>query len=182
MGHRLSRIYTRTGDSGSTDLGDGTRCGKDHPRLQAYGDADELSSHIGLIAAEAPPEELAGLLRTIQHDLFDLGAELAVPGHEALGESRVGALEEWIDTFNGELGPLKEFVLPGGGRAGAQAHIARSVCRRAERSTYLLSRQEPVSPAVLHYLNRLSDLLFVLARVLNRRAGVPEVLWQPKRG
>ncbi len=181
MGNRLSRIYTRTGDSGSTDLGNGTRVDKDHPRLRAYGDVDELNSHIGLIAAEDPPGEIGEILRSLQHDLFDLGAELVTPGHEALQEERVARLEERIDTLNQELGPLKEFILPGGCRAGAQAHAARTVCRRTERTVYALSRHEPVSPVALRYLNRLSDLLFVLARILNRRTGAGEILWQPDR-
>ncbi|MFP4561647.1 MAG: cob(I)yrinic acid a,c-diamide adenosyltransferase [Thiohalorhabdus sp.] len=181
MGHRLSRIYTRTGDQGSSDLGDGTRVPKDHPRLHAYGDVDELNSQVGLIAAQDIPEELGELLTDIQHDLFDLGAELVVPGHEALREAQVEALEERIDAFNAELGPLQEFILPGGGPAGAQAHAARAVCRRAERTVYALSREETVSAVTLRYLNRLSDLLFVLARLLNRRGGAPETLWDRAR-
>jgi cob(I)alamin adenosyltransferase len=179
MGHRLSKIYTRTGDQGSTDLGNGARVEKDHPRLEAYGDVDELNSLIGLIAVEPLPDDLAGLLRDIQHDLFDLGAELVVPGHEALQESQVDRLEARIDAFNAELGPLQEFILPGGGRAGAQAHAARTVARRAERTVFALSRIEPVSAVTLRYLNRLSDLLFVLARLANRREGTPETQWQP---
>ena len=179
MGHRLSKIYTRTGDQGSTDLGNGARVEKDHPRLEAYGDVDELNSLIGLIAVEALPTDLAELLQDIQHDLFDLGAELVVPGHEALQESQVARLEARIDEFNAELGPLQEFILPGGGRAGAQAHAARTVARRAERTVYGLSRLEPVSSVTLRYLNRLSDLLFVFARLVNRRADTPETQWQP---
>ncbi|HKJ72416.1 MAG TPA: cob(I)yrinic acid a,c-diamide adenosyltransferase [Gammaproteobacteria bacterium] len=181
MGNRLSRIYTRTGDAGDTDLGDGSRVPKDHPRVAAYGEVDELNSQIGLIAAEGVPEEVAGLLADLQHDLFDLGAELVVPGHEALREERLAALEAAIDRFNEELGPLKEFILPGGSRAGAQAHLARAVCRRAERAVYALSRTDGVSAVTLRYLNRLSDLLFVLARVINRRGGSGEVLWQRGR-
>ncbi|MFA9459722.1 cob(I)yrinic acid a,c-diamide adenosyltransferase [Thiohalorhabdus methylotrophus] len=182
MGHRLSRIYTRTGDEGSSDLGDGTRVAKNHPRLEAYGDVDELNSQVGLIAAEPLPEDIARLLGDLQHDLFDLGAELVVPGHEALREAQVDALEARIDELNAELGPLKEFILPGGGRAGAQAHAARTVCRRAERAVYTLSIEEPVSAVTLRYLNRLSDLLFVLARAINRRTGAPETLWNRDRG
>ena len=181
MGNRLSRIYTRTGDEGGTDLGDGARVAKDHPRVAAYGEVDELNSHIGLIAAEPLPEGLPELLGDIQHDLFDLGAELVVPGHEALRTSQVEALEQTIDRFNQELGPLQEFILPGGGRAGAQAHLARTVCRRAERAVYTLSREDSVSAVTLRYLNRLSDLLFVLARVINRRSGDGEVLWDRNR-
>lgn len=181
MGNRLSRIYTRTGDQGGSDLGDGSRVAKNHPRLHAYGDVDELNSQVGLIAAEPIPDDLAVLLRDIQHDLFDLGAELVVPGHEALREGQVTALENRIDEFNTELGPLQEFILPGGGRAGAQAHAARTVGRRAERTVYALSLEESVSPVILSYLNRLSDLLFVVARLLNRRGGEPEPLWDRQR-
>lgn len=181
MGNRLSRIYTRTGDAGGTDLGDGARVAKDHPRVAAYGEVDELNSHLGLIAAEPLPEELADLLATLQHDLFDLGAELVVPGHQALSEERIAFLEEGIDRFNEELGPLREFILPGGSRAGAQTHLARAVCRRAERAVYALSREEDVSGITLRYLNRLSDLLFVLGRAINRRTGADEVLWERHR-
>jgi cob(I)alamin adenosyltransferase len=181
MGHRLSRIYTRTGDEGATDLGDGSRVAKDHPRVAAYGEVDELNSQIGLIATEPLPDDLAQLLAQIQHDLFDLGAEMVMPGHEALRESRVAALEATVDRFNEELGPLKEFILPGGGRAGAQAHLARAVSRRAERAVYALSRTDSVSAVTLRYLNRLSDLLFVLARLINHRTGAPEVLWDRHR-
>lgn len=178
MGHRLSRIYTRTGDQGGSDLGDGTRVTKDHPRLQAYGEVDELNSQIGLVNAYGPPEAFQQLLVRVQHDLFDLGAELVVPGYEALPKARIEALEERIDELNQELGPLKEFILPGGSLAGAQAHIARTVCRRAERAVYALGRQEEVSPTPLTYLNRLSDLLFMVARAINQRDGSGEVLWQ----
>lgn len=181
MGNRLSRIYTRTGDEGGTDLGDGTRVAKDHPRVIAYGEVDELNSHVGLIAAESLPEDIGQLLSDIQHDLFDLGAELVVPGHEALSEGQVTALEEVMDRFNQELGPLQEFILPGGGRAGAQAHLARTVCRRAERAVYVLSHEDRVSGIALRYLNRLSDLLFVLARIINHRTAAPEVLWDRHR-
>jgi len=178
MGHRLSRIYTRTGDQGGSDLGDGTRVTKDHPRLQAYGEVDELNSQIGLVNAHGPPEALQQLLATVQHDLFDLGAELVVPGHAALPADRIAALEERLDELNQELGPLQEFILPGGSLAGAQAHIARTVCRRAERAVYALGREEAISPTPLTYLNRLSDLLFVVARAINQRTGSGEVLWQ----
>lgn len=181
MGNRLSRIYTRTGDEGSTDLGDGSRVAKDHPRVIAYGEVDELNSHIGVIAAESLPEEVESLLGDIQHDLFDLGAELVVPGHEALAASQIEALEAALDRYSQELGPLKEFILPGGGRAGAQAHLARTVCRRAERAVYVLSHEDKVSAVTLRYLNRLSDLLFVLARALNHRTGAAELLWDRHR-
>lgn len=181
MGNRLSRIYTRTGDEGGTDLGDGSRVAKDHPRVIAYGEVDELNSHIGLIAAEPLPEGLGELLGDIQHDLFDLGAELVVPGHQALDAAQVETLEAVMDRFNEELGPLQEFILPGGSRAASQAHLARTVCRRAERAAYVLSHEDKVSAVTLRYLNRLSDLLFVLARVINHRTGAAEVLWDRNR-
>ena len=141
MGNRLSRIYTRTGDTGTTSLGDGTRVPKDHPRLAAFGDVDELNSQLGLIAAEPLPECISALLGTLQHDLFDLGAELVMPGHEALREARVTWLEDSMDAFQAELGPLEEFILPGGSRAAAQAHAARTVCRRAERTLHHAARR-----------------------------------------
>ena len=182
MGNRLSRIYTRTGDTGTTSLGDGTRVPKDHPRLAAYGDVDELNSQLGLIAAEPLPEGISELLGTLQHDLFDLGAELVMPGHEALREARVTWLEDSMDAFQAELGPLEEFILPGGSRAAAQAHAARTVCRRAERTLHHAAREDAVSAVALRYLNRLSDFLFDLARSINRRQGVAEVQWQPHGG
>jgi cob(I)alamin adenosyltransferase len=179
MGYRLSKIYTRTGDQGTTGLGDGTRVPKDHPRVEAYGTVDELNSLLGVLIAEPLPEDLRALLTDIQHDLFDLGGELSVPGRQALAERRVEELERILDGLNAELEPLEEFILPGGTRAAALCHLARTVCRRAERRVVSLTQHEAVSPVAVKYLNRLSDLLFVLARTLNRRFGLPDVLWQP---
>jgi len=181
MGHRLTRIYTRTGDDGSTGLGDGTRVPKDHPRVEAYGTVDELNSVLGLLLCEPLSHELHAALIRIQHTLFDLGGELSIPGRQVLADARTTELEELLDRLNADLAPLKEFILPGGTRAAALCHVARSVCRRAERHVYTLSRQERVSPASLKYLNRLSDLLFVMARAVNHASGMPDTLWQPAR-
>ena len=178
MGHRLSKITTRTGDSGETGLGDGSRVAKDSARITAIGDVDELNSAIGVLLAEPLPEAAADALVAIQHDLFDLGGELSIPGHVALHDNQVKRIEGLIEALNGDLPPLKEFILPGGARPAALAHLARTVCRRAERSVVALARSEPVSQNTRIYLNRLSDLLFVLGRVLNRHAGVGDVLWQ----
>lgn len=179
MGHRLSKIYTRTGDQGTTGLGDGTRVDKDHPRVEACGAVDELNSALGVLLAEDLPQDVRAILTDIQHELFDLGGELSVPGRTKLTESPVTRLENILDQLNTELGPLKEFVLPGGTRAAALCHLARTICRRAERRVVTLGKTETVSPVVVKYLNRLSDLLFVIARMLNRRAGQSDVLWQP---
>jgi cob(I)alamin adenosyltransferase len=182
MGHRLSRIVTRTGDNGTTGLGDGSRVAKDSARIDAIGCVDELNSTIGLLVAEPLPDEVAAALVDVQHDLFDLGGELSIPGHSAVGDAQVVRLEQAVEHYNAALPPLKEFVLPGGTRTAAIAHVARTVCRRAERSVVHLAAHEPVSEPTRRYLNRLSDLLFVLARVLNRAAGRPDVLWQKQRG
>jgi cob(I)alamin adenosyltransferase len=179
MGHRLSKIYTRTGDDGSTGLGDGTRVPKDHVRVEAFGTVDELNSMLGLLLSESFDHALHAALTRIQHTLFDLGGELCVPGRRVLAETQVTELEDLLDRLNADLAPLKEFILPGGTRAAALSHMARTVCRRAERRVYSLSCREPVSPVALKYLNRLSDLLFVLARALNRASNTPDVLWQP---
>lgn len=179
MGHRLSKIYTRTGDDGTTGLGDGTRVPKDHARVEAFGTVDELNSVLGLLLCEALGENVRAALTRIQHTLFDLGGELCIPGRSVLAEAEVTALENQLDRLNEDLAPLKEFILPGGARAAALCHLARTVCRRAERRVYTLSRAEPVSPVSLKFLNRLSDLLFVMARALNQASGVPDVLWQP---
>lgn len=179
MGHRLSKIYTRTGDDGSTGLGDGTRVPKDSARVEAYGTVDELNSVLGLLLCEALSEDVRGALTRIQHSLFDLGGELCIPGRSVLTETQVTELEQVLDRLNDKLAPLKEFILPGGTRAAAVCHIARTVCRRAERRVYTLSQREVVPVASLKYLNRLSDLLFVLARALNHAAGAPDILWQP---
>jgi cob(I)alamin adenosyltransferase len=181
MGNRLSKIYTRTGDDGSTGLGDGTRTGKDSARVDAYGTVDEANSCIGLVLACELPEPVANLLTSIQHQLFDLGGELCIPGHAAIFDVDVERLEQQLDAFNEPLPPLKDFILPGGGEAAARCHVARTVVRRAERECVALSRIEAVRPEAIRYLNRLSDLLFVLARVLARASGHGEVLWNHQR-
>ncbi|WP_027080702.1 cob(I)yrinic acid a,c-diamide adenosyltransferase [Luteimonas mephitis] len=181
MGNRLSKIYTRTGDDGSTGLGDGSRVGKDSARVTAYGTVDEANSTIGLLLAADVPDDIRDLLTTIQHQLFDLGGELCIPGHAAINDADIDRLEQHLDHYNEALPPLKEFILPGGGDAAARCHIARTVVRRAERATVALARAEPVRPQPIRYLNRLSDLLFVLARVLARGSGHGEVIWQHER-
>jgi cob(I)alamin adenosyltransferase len=181
MGHRLSRIVTRTGDDGTTGLGDGTRTVKDAPRVHAMGEIDELSSALGLVLAESPPADVREILSRVQNDLFDLGGEICIPGRVAVGDAHVARLEDDVARLNERLPPLKEFVLPGGTRAGAAAHLARTVARRAERALVALHHAEPVAPAGLQYLNRLSDLLFVIARTLNRAEGVPESTWRHDR-
>ena len=181
MGHRLSKIYTRTGDAGTTGLGDGTRVPKDHVRVEAFGTVDELNALIGLLRTAGLPPEWDRPLDEIQHALFDVGGELCIPGRESIRAEQVSALESWLDQLNADLAPLKEFILPGGAPGAAWAHLARTVCRRAERRAFSLARSEPVNPETLRYLNRLSDLLFVLARAVNRHAGAGDVLWQPDR-
>lgn len=182
MGHRLTRIYTRTGDKGSTALGDGSRTGKDSPRIEVIGAVDELNCLIGRLLTHPLPQMIAALLTEIQHDLFDLGGELSMPGTSLLDERRTGWLEQQLDSLNAPLPPLKEFILPGGTPQAAEAHLARAVCRRAERSAVRLGVTEALDPAAIVYLNRLSDLLFVMARWLNRQAGVEDVLWRRDRG
>ena len=181
MGNRLSKIYTRTGDDGTTGLGDGTRVAKDSARVNAYGTVDEANSTIGLLLAAELPDGVRELLTRIQHQLFDLGGELCIPGHAAVFDADVGALEARLDHYNDDLPPLKDFILPGGGEAAARCHIARTVVRRAERDAVTLSRHDAVRPQAIRYLNRLSDLLFVLARVLARSSGHGEVLWDHDR-
>jgi cob(I)alamin adenosyltransferase len=181
MGNRLSKIVTRTGDAGTTGLGDGSRVAKDSPRIEAIGAVDELNSTLGLLLAERLPAPIAELLTDVQHDLFDLGGELSIPGHRALGEGRIAALEAAIEEHNARLAPLREFILPGGTRGAALAHVARTVCRRAERALVALAADADVSSPARRYLNRLSDLLFVLARTLNRRARRRDVMWQSAR-
>jgi len=178
MGNRLSKIYTRTGDDGSTGLGDGQRVPKDSPRVDAYGEVDELNSAIGLILAtdELRPD-IADCLTRIQNQLFDLGGELCIPASKVMTSDSVKGIEATLDDFNADLPPLKDFVLPGGTREAAACHLARTICRRAERRTWELARTEDVNEYSLKYLNRLSDLLFVMARVLNRHAGRDEPLW-----
>lgn len=186
MGNRLSKIYTRTGDAGETGLGDGRRVTKNHPRVEAMGEVDTLNSQLGLLLAELAeaqlqwPElaELIPVLAPCQHRLFDLGGELAMPDYQALHAAEIGRLEGAIDQWNAELGPLKEFILPGGSRLIAQAHLCRSMARTAERRCQQLNADEPLRGELLGYLNRLSDLLFVAARVIARRQGCAEVLWQ----
>jgi cob(I)alamin adenosyltransferase len=181
MGHRLSKITTRTGDAGETGLGNGARVGKDSARIAALGDIDELNSAIGVLLAEEVPAEVRAVLEQVQHDLFDLGGELSIPEHALLSDAQVQALEAAVEQWNAGLAPLKEFILPGGSRAAAAAHLARTVCRRAERSLVALGRGQTVGEAARKYLNRLSDLLFVAARVLNRAAGQGDVQWRHRR-
>lgn len=188
MGHRLSRIYTRTGDDGTTGLGDGSRVAKDDLRVEAYGTVDELNASIGLLRAELPDTHAAqALLSDIQHDLFDLGGELCIPGYVLLKAEQIDLLEQTIDALNENLPMLKEFILPGGNRAASLAQVARTICRRAERRVYTLAHStEAISTSTigalpLQYLNRLSDYLFVLARVLARENGGKEVLWDRQR-
>lgn len=181
MGNRLSRIYTRTGDDGSTGLGDGSRVPKDAARVNAYGTVDEANSALGVLLAVALPEDVRALLTTVQHQLFDLGGELCIPGHAAIQAADIHALETQLDHYNADLPVLKEFILPAGGEAAARCHLARTIVRRAERDTVTLARLEPVRAEAIGYLNRLSDLLFVLARVLARADGHGEVLWRHER-
>lgn len=178
MANRLSKIYTRTGDKGSTGLGDGTRVAKNSLRVQAMGDVDELNSIIGIMQTEALGANIHAALDAIQHDLFDMGGELCMPGHAMIKPERVTALETQLDAWNETLSPLKEFILPGGSRAAAYSHLARTVCRRAERTMTTLNLQEGITEGSLQYINRLSDLLFVLCRTLNKDASVADVLWK----
>jgi len=182
MGHRLSKIYTRTGDAGTTGLGDGSRVAKHAPRMNAIGDVDELNACLGVLLCETLNDDIRALLTDVQHNLFDLGGELSVPGMQLITDAHVTALENHLDRYNDDLPPLKEFILPGGTRAAALTHLARTVCRRAERETTRLSEAENVNTALTAYLNRLSDLLFVIGRELNRTAGHGDVLWQKGRG
>ena len=182
MGNRLSKIYTRTGDDGSTGLGDGARVSKDSARVCAYGTVDEANSAIGLVLACEIPDDIRAVLVAVQHQMFDLGGELCIPGHRAISAAQIARLEATLDGFNDPLPPLKEFILPGGGPAASVCHLARTVARRAERRVVALARAESVSPEVAQYLNRLSDLLFVLARVLARHERGAEVLWRHERG
>lgn len=179
MGHRLTKIATRTGDDGSTGLGDGSRVGKDHARIHALGDLDELNSLLGAVLAEPLPAAVRDVLAAVQNDLFDLGGEVSIPGRVAIGEAHVASLEEALAALNAELPPLREFILPGGERGAAACHVARAVCRRAERALVALAPEAPANPAALQYLNRLSDVLFVAARCVNRAAGRAEPQWRP---
>lgn len=177
MANRLSVIATRTGDDGTTGLGDGSRAPKDAPRIAALGDVDELNSAIGLLLTEALSDEVSADLSAIQHDLFDMGAELCIPGHVAVTDEQVARLDARLAHYNATLPPLREFILPGGSRGAAQAHVARTICRRAERAVVALARIDPVNPPVRQYLNRLSDLMFVLARCINQHAGQKDTYW-----
>jgi len=181
LGNRLSKIYTKTGDDGTTGLGDGTRVAKDSARVAAYGTVDELNSTIGVVLAQDIPPEIREALVQIQHDLFDLGGELCIPGMAMIHDADVDRLESTLDGFNAGLPALKDFILPGGGMAAASCHVSRTVCRRAEREVVTLALGENVRPEAIRYLNRLSDLLFVLARELARASGHGEVLWQHER-
>lgn len=182
MGNRLSKIYTKTGDDGTTGLGDGSRVAKDSARVSAYGTVDEANSAIGVLLAVASlPGDVRTLLTTVQHTLFDLGGELCIPGHAAIQDVDVERLEQQLDHYNDPLPPLKDFILPGGGEGAARCHLARTIVRRAERECVTLSHHDAVRPQAIRYLNRLSDLLFVLARVLARHDGHGEVLWQHER-
>jgi cob(I)alamin adenosyltransferase len=182
MGNRLSKIYTRTGDDGTTGLGDGSRTPKDSVRVEAYGTVDEANSAIGVVlAVETLPDDVRRCLTEVQHDLFELGGELCIPGHSAVTEESINRLETELDAFNEPLPRLKEFILPGGGRAAAACHLARTIVRRAERRANTLANIEDIRPEVVKYLNRLSDLLFVVARVLARIESGKEVLWDRDR-
>lgn len=196
MGNRLSKIATRTGDDGTTGLGDGSRVRKDDARIAAIGDVDELNSNLGVLLCETLPDDVRAALTAIQHDLFDLGGELCIPGHTMIADSHIAQLDAWLEQYNATLPPLKEFILPAGTRAASLAHVCRTVCRRAERAIVALGAVEAstevtsgatdgataaINAAPRHYVNRLSDLLFVLARVLNRMNGGSDVLWQHDR-
>lgn len=179
MGHRLSRISTRTGDQGETGLGDGSRTPKDSQRIHSIGDVDELNSMLGVVLTRTMAENHRKVLLRVQHRLFDLGGELCIPGHRMLADTEVDYLEQQLDAFNRQLPNLKEFILPGGGEAAASCHLARSICRRAERQLVALAhREDDINPVAIRYLNRLSDLLFVMARDFNRIENQPDVLWQ----
>ena len=181
MGNRLSKIATRTGDNGSTGLGDGSRTEKDSMRIHSLGEVDELNSFVGLLLCEDMPAALREELVSIQHDLFDLGGELCIPGYEMIKDEHVARLDGLLEKYNADLPVLKEFILPAGSRAASTAHVCRTVCRRAERSIVALSQAESIRPHPRQYVNRLSDLMIVLARVLNRYAGGSDVLWQHER-
>jgi cob(I)alamin adenosyltransferase len=181
MANRLTKIVTRTGDDGTTGLGDGTRVGKDSLRVQVLGDIDELNSALGVALAEALPDHVRAMLVAVQNDLFDLGGEVCIPGRSALWDAHVAQLERRVEVLREPLPTLREFVLPGGTRGAAACHLARAICRRAERSLVALGRHEAVSALSIQYLNRLSDLLFLAARTVNVHDGHPETLWRPGR-
>lgn len=180
MGHRLTRIYTRTGDTGTTSLADGSRVAKDSARIELLGELDELNARIGLVLAACGDDEYTECLKEIQQLLFDLGGDLSIPGRSSIRSQHSEWLEGWMDYFNDQMPPLREFVLPGGTPAAAFAHLARTGCRNAERRAVALSRHEDIEPEMLKFLNRLSDFLFVICRVLGRKGGI-EHLWEPNR-
>ena len=182
MGNRLSKIVTRTGDTGTTGLGDGRRVAKDSSRIAAIGEIDELNSSLGVLLAEDLPSAIRDGLLRVQHDLFDLGGEICIPGSSAIGEVHINRLENLINQFNDELPPLKEFILPGGTRAAALSHLARAICRRTERQLVSLGNAESVNDAARKYVNRLSDLLFVFGRALNKAEGRGDILWAHSKG
>lgn len=181
MGNRLSKIYTRTGDKGTTGMADGSRIAKNSVRVEAIGDVDELNSVLGIVISQCQQDAIREILITIQHDLFNLGGQLTMPDYALITEARVSWLEQTLDALNAELSPLKEFILPGGGVAAAHCHLARAVCRRAERTIVSLAQESDVSESLRAYINRLSDLLFVACRVLSHQAGEVEVYWQSER-
>ena len=181
MGNRLSKIATRTGDNGTTGLGDGSRIDKDSLRVHAMGDVDELNSHLGLLLCEDLPAALRQELISIQHDLFDMGGELCIPGYTMITEVHVARLDALLEKYNADLPPLKDFILPAGSRAASQAHVCRTVCRRAERAIVGLGKADKINDNPRQYMNRLSDLLFVLSRVLNRFGVGSDVLWEKDR-
>lgn len=182
MGNRLSKIYTRTGDDGTTGLGDGGRIAKHSLRIEAIGDIDELNCNLGLLLSETLRPDMRELLLDLQHDLFDFGGELSIPGSNFITAGAVKKIEDAIDRYNEELPALKEFLLPGGSRSAAIAHLVRAVCRRAERRVLALDANEALNPTTLKFINRLSDLMFVAARIVARDSGAGEVMWQRKRG
>ena len=181
MGNRLSQIATRTGDNGTTGLGDNSRVSKNSLRVHAMGEVDELNSHLGVLLCEPMPDDVRMLLVEIQHQLFNLGGEMSIPGFELLKAEAVLALDEALATYNDQLPRLQEFILPAGSRAAALAHVARTVARRAERAVVALGNEEAIKDTPRQYLNRLSDLMFVLARVLNRMNGGDDVYWKSER-
>jgi len=181
MGNRLSKIATRTGDAGTTGLGDGSRVDKDALRVHAMGDVDELNSHIGVLLCEQLLPQLRHELISIQHDLFDMGGELCIPGYSLITEAQVARLDVLLEKYNADLPPLRDFILPGGNRPAALAHVCRTVCRRAERAIVSVGKSEAINDHPRQYMNRLSDLLFVLSRVLNRVDGDSDVLWEKER-
>lgn len=178
MGNRLSKIVTRTGDAGTTGLATGERVAKTDRRVQAMGELDELNSHIGVLLAQRIPPRFGEPLAAIQHRLFDIGGELALPGHQAIGEAQLDQIEDWVEDFNADLPPLKDFIMPGGSADAAAAHLARAVARRVERALWALHAETPINTFALRYLNRLSDLLFIVARQLARANGGQEIIWR----